>query len=210
MTTLSGCSTETCKSTEPTACPECNCPAADATESNKPVADAPAAETATTETPVVDRDVEGQKEVFDFIKKQKTYYIATVENDQPRVRPFGTIELFEGNLYIQTGRKKKVSHQIEENGKIELCTFDGSKWLRLAATAVADDRIEAQKHMLDAYPELQKMYQPGDGNTVVYKLTNVTATFDSFGEEQRVIKFQVRYTLQMLYEYVLNRKQYVI
>ena len=182
MATLTGCNTKSCDTnTEPAACPACNCPtaAAEPKAEKQPVADPPAAE----------RDIEGQKEVFDFIKKQKTYYIATVENDQPRVRPFGTIELFEGNLYIQTGKKKKVSHQIEANGKIELCTFDGNKWLRLSATAIADDRIEAQKHMLDAYPELQKMYQPGDGNTVVYKLTNVTATFDSFVEEQKVIRF---------------------
>lgn len=192
VTTLSACKCE-----EPQ-CPACNCPAeacqeAPATAPKAPdqaapqKADAPKA--AAKETPAAERDLEGQKEVFDFMKKQKTYYLATVENDQPRVRPFGTVEIFEGNLYIQTGRKKNVSHQIEENGKIELCTFDGERWLRLAATAVADDRIEAQTHMLDAYPDLKKMYQPGDGNTVVYKLVDVTATFHSFGAEPRVIRF---------------------
>ena len=189
---------------EERACPVCDSPASACAEPSAPSApvpnklDAPepsAFETpdlpssAVVETPEAERDLEGQKEVFDFLKKQKTYYIATVENDQPRVRPFGTVELFEGNLYIQTGRKKKVSHQIEENGKIEICTFDGERWLRLAATAVADDRIEAQTHMLDAYPSLKKMYQPGDGNTVVYKLVNVTATFDTYGGGQRVIRF---------------------
>ena len=154
--------------------------AADKADTPKPAA---------AERPAAERNLEGMKEVFDFIKTQKTYYLATVENDQPRVRPFGTIEIFEGNLYIQTGRKKNVSHQIEANGKIELCTFDGTRWLRLSATAVADDRIEAQTHMLDNYPDLKKMYQAGDGNTVVYKLTNVTATFQSFADEPRVIEF---------------------
>jgi uncharacterized pyridoxamine 5'-phosphate oxidase family protein len=191
IATFTGCNQENCKNEAPQACPACDCPvaAADIKDTAEPAPAADNAKPAVAEIPAAERDLEGQKEVFDFIKKQKTYYIATVENDQPRVRPFGTIELFEGNLYIQTGRKKKVSHQIEANGKIELCTFDGERWLRLAATAVADDRIEAQKHMLDAYPSLQKMYQAGDGNTVVYKLINVTATFDAFGAEQRVIKF---------------------
>lgn len=187
-----------CKCEEPQ-CPACDCPKTECPEAPAPEAKAPekaeapkpeAKEAAAVEeTPAAERDLEGQKEVFDFMKAQKTYYLATVENDQPRVRPFGTVEIFEGNLYIQTGRKKNVSHQIEENGKIELCTFDGEKWLRLAATAVADDRIEAQTHMLDAYPNLKNMYQAGDGNTVVYKLVNVTATFYSFGGEPRVIKF---------------------
>ena len=192
LMTMTGCKCEEKQ------CPACDCPAAACAEAPAPeaaVPEAPAPEKAeapapaVAETPEAERDLEGQKEVFDFIKKQKTYYLATVEKDQPRVRPFGTIELFEGNLYIQTGRKKNVSHQMDENGKIELCTFDGERWLRLTATAVADDRVEAQTHMLDAYPDLKKMYQPGDGNTVVYKLINVTATFDTFGAEQRVIHF---------------------
>ena len=173
---------------------DCNCPQPVCTESKSPE-QAPVTDKVepqkylADEKPASERDMEGMKEIFDFMKKTKTYYLATVENDQPRVRPFGTVEIFEDNLYIQTGRKKNVSHQIEENGKIELCTFDGERWLRLTATAIADDRIEAQTHMLDNYPDLKRMYQPGDGNTVVYKLTNVTATFESFGAEKRTIKF---------------------
>ena len=167
-------------------CPQPECPASEC-NCNKQDSEKPAA--AVEETPAAERDLEGQKEVLDFMKKTKTYYLATVENDQPRVRPFGTVEIFEDHLYIQTGRKKNVSHQIEANGKIELCTFDGERWLRLAATAVADDRVEAQTHMLDNYPNLKSMYQPGDGNTVVYKLVNVTATFESFGAEKRTIRF---------------------
>lgn len=129
------------------------------------------------------------KEVYEFLKSCQTYYLATVEGDQPRVRPFGTIDLFEGKLYIQTSVKKDVSKQIHTNGKIEICAFDGGKWLRLAATAVADDNIEAQRHMLDAHPSLKAMYQPGDGNTEVFYLKGVTATFSSFTEAPRTVQF---------------------
>lgn len=130
------------------------------------------------------------KEVYAFIKAQKYYFIATAEGDQPRVRPFGTIHIFENKLYIQTGKKKNVAHQIEANHKIEIVSYDGKgTWMRVAAEAIADDRIEAQTSMLEEYPELKKMYAPGDGNTVVYYLQNVTATVSSFGSDDRVIQF---------------------
>ena len=176
--------------------PECvvpECPATTCSEAATPEPQAsPKAEApkpAVAAVPAGERDMEGMKEVFDFIKAQKTYYLATVENDQPRVRPFGTIEIFEGNLYIQTGRKKNVSHQIEANSRIELCTFDGERWLRLAATATADDRAEAQSHMLDAYPELQKMYSADDGNTEVFYLKNAKAVFSSFTKAAETVTF---------------------
>ena len=120
------------------------------------------------------------EEVYEFLKKTKTYYLATAEGDQPRLRPFGTIDLFEGRLYIQTGRRKDVFKQIIANPKVEICAFDGERWLRVAATLVVDDRIEAEEHMLQAYPELQSLYQPGDGNNVVLYLQDFTARFDSF------------------------------
>ncbi len=129
------------------------------------------------------------QEVYEFLKACKTYYLATVEGDQPRVRPFGTVDLFEGRLYIQTGKVKAVSRQLAANPKVEICAFDGSRWLRVAAEAVEDDRVEARKHMLDAYPSLQKNYQPDDGNTQVFYLKNAVATFSSFTEESREIRF---------------------
>ena len=128
-------------------------------------------------------------EVYEFLKKCGTYYLATVEGDQPRVRAFGTIDLFEGKLYIQTGKVKEVSKQMMANPKIEICAFDGSTWLRLAAKAVEDDRYEARKHMLEAYPSLQKMYQPDDGNTQVFALEDCKAVFSSFTEEPRTVEF---------------------
>lgn len=128
-------------------------------------------------------------EVYEFIKKCGTYYLATVENDQPRVRPFGTIDLFEDKLYIQTGKIKPVSKQIQANPKAEICCFDGATgtWLRLAGELIRDDRIEAKKHMLDAYPNLRGMYNENDENTEVLYFKNATATFASFSGAPKVI-----------------------
>ncbi len=129
------------------------------------------------------------QQVYDFLKKCGTYYLATMEGDQPRVRPFGTVDLFEGKLYLQTGLSKSVAQQLKADPKVELCAFDGERWLRVAATAVYDDNLEAQKHMLAAYPSLQAMYQPGDGNTAVYYLKDATATFSSFTAAPEVVRF---------------------
>lgn len=129
------------------------------------------------------------KEVYEFLKQSGTYYLATAAGDQPRVRPFGTIDLFDGKLYIQTGKAKAVSAQMKANPKIEISAMLDGKWIRVEAIAVLDERIEAQKHMLDAYPSLQAMYKPGDGNTEVFALTNGTATISSFTEPAKTIKF---------------------
>ena len=129
------------------------------------------------------------QEVYDFLKKCNTYYLATVEGDRPRVRPFGTIDLFEGKLYIQTGRSKDVSKQIAANPKIEICAFDGEKWIRVQAEAADDDRREARQHMLDAYPTLQDRYSADDGNTQVLYLKDAVATIASFAGETKVIRF---------------------
>lgn len=129
------------------------------------------------------------KEVYDFLKKCNTYYLATVDGDQPRVRPFGTVDIFENRLYIQTGKVKDVSRQMQANSKVEISAFDGKVWIRVAATVVRDDRIEAKQHMLDAYPDLQSMYKADDNNTEVLYLKDATATFYSFTAEPRVIRF---------------------
>lgn len=129
------------------------------------------------------------KEVYDFLKKCGTYYLATVEGDQPRVRPFGTVDIFEDKLYIQTGKVKKVADQMKANPKIEICAFAEGAWLRISAEAVLDERIEAQEHMLAAYPSLGGMYKPGDGNTEVYYLKNAEAVFSSFGAAPKTIRF---------------------
>ena len=128
-------------------------------------------------------------EVYEFIKAAGTYYLATVEGDQPRVRPFGTIDLFEDKLYIQTGKVKAVSRQIEANPKVELCAFKDGKWLRVSGELVRDERVEAKAHMLDNYPELKAMYSATDDNTEVLYFKNATATFSSFTEAPKTVNF---------------------
>ena len=127
--------------------------------------------------------------VCNFLKDAGTYYLATVEGDQPRVRPFGTAHIFEGKLYIQTGKVKAVSRQLAANPKVEICAFMKGKWLRLAGELVEDDRVEAKASLLEAYPSLQKMYAADDGNTQVWYFKNATATFSSFTSEPEVITF---------------------
>jgi len=127
--------------------------------------------------------------VCEFLKNAGTYYLATVEGDQPRVRPFGTAHIFEGKLYIQTGKVKPCSKQLAANPKAEICAFAGGKWIRIAGELVDDDRFEAKKSMLDAYPNLRGSYSEDDGNTQVLYFKNATATISSFVGEPEVITF---------------------
>lgn len=129
------------------------------------------------------------EEVYEFLKKCETFYLATEEGDQPRVRPFGAINIFEGKLYIQTGKVKNVSKQMQANPKVEICGFMDGKWVRVAAKVVRDDRREAKVSMLDANPMLKNMYSADDDNTEVLYLENAKATFSSFTEPQRVVEF---------------------
>ena len=129
------------------------------------------------------------KEVFDFLKKCGTFYLATEEGDQPRVRPFGAINIFEDKLYIQTGKKKNVSKQMQINPNVEICAFTEGRWVRLEGKVVRDDRIEAKKSMLDANPMLKNMYSAEDDNTEVLYFEKAKATFYSFTEEPKVIEF---------------------
>ena len=127
--------------------------------------------------------------VLKFLKEAETYYLATVEGDQPRVRPFGTVNVFEGKLYIQTGKVKPVSAQLLNNPKAEICAFKDGKWLRLCGEFVEDDRIEPKKAMLDAYPHLRSMYDENDGNTQVFFFESATATFSSFTAAPETVTF---------------------
>ena len=129
------------------------------------------------------------KRVHDFLKKAEVYYLATVEGDQPRVRPFGTVNEFEGRLDIQTGRIKPTSRQLAANPKAELCAFFEGAWIRIACELVEDDRVEPRKAMLDAYPNLRAMYDENDGNTQVFYMQNATATFCAFGKAPEIVEF---------------------
>ena len=129
------------------------------------------------------------KKVEEFLKNAETYYLATAEGDQPRVRPFGTIHIFEDKLYIQTGKVKDVSKQLHANPKAEICAFKDGQWLRVAGELVEDDRLEAKQSMLDAYPMLQQMYKADDGNTEVFYFKNAVATFSSFTAPPETVEF---------------------
>ena len=129
------------------------------------------------------------EKICNFLKKAGTYYLATIDEDQPRVRPFGTAHLFEGKLYIQTGKIKPVSKQLAINPKAEICAFCEGTWLRIAGELVEDNRIEAKKSMLDAYPSLRGMYDENDDNTQVLYFKSGTATFSSFTAEPEIIEF---------------------
>lgn len=128
-------------------------------------------------------------EVYEFLKKCGTYFLATMDGDQPRVRPFGTVDLFDGRIYIQTGKKKDVSKQLRNNPRVELCAFDGKDWLRVTAAVVRDENVEAKRHMLDAYPNLKAMYSPEDDNTEVLYLKDAVAVFSSFTQPPRKVRF---------------------
>lgn len=130
------------------------------------------------------------KRVYDYLKEAGTYYLATIDGDQSRVRPFGTVNIFEDKLYIQTGKGKSVAKQIANNPKVEICAMKGDEWIRVAATLVEDDRVEAQESMLNSYPSLRAMYKTGsDGNTIVYYLKDAVATISSFSHASIEIKF---------------------
>ena len=128
------------------------------------------------------------KRVYEFLKNAEVYYLATVEGDQPRVRPFGTVNIFEDKLYIQTGKVKPTSHQLAANPKAEICAFKDGAWLRVACELVDDDRLEAKRSMLDAYPNLRGMYDENDGNTQVFYMKNAVATFSAFGKAPEVVE----------------------
>lgn len=128
-------------------------------------------------------------EVLDFLKKCRVYYLATAEWDQPRVRPFWTVNIYDGKLYIQTWKSKNVSKQIQANPKVELCWFDWEDWIRVSWELVRDESIEAKKDMLDHYPELRGMYNENDDNTEVLYFKNATATIASFTKPPKTFTF---------------------
>ena len=127
--------------------------------------------------------------VCKFLKDAGVYYLATVEGDQPRVRPFGTANIFEGKLYIQTGKVKPCSQQLLANPKAEICAFHQGAWIRIAGKLIEDDRVEAKKAMLDAYPNLRGMYDENDSNTQVLYFQDAVATISSFSAAPEVIEF---------------------
>lgn len=127
--------------------------------------------------------------VCQFLDEAQTYYLATVEGDQPRVRPFGTALIYDGKLYIQTGKVKPVSKQLAVNPKAEICAFKDGKWLRIAGELINDDNRDVMVAMLEKMPSLKAMYSPDDGNMQMLYFKDATATFSSFTEAPETIRF---------------------
>ena len=127
--------------------------------------------------------------VCQFLDEAQTYYLATVEGDQPRVRPFGTALIYDGKLYIQTGKVKPVSKQLAVNPKAEICAFKDGKWLRVAGELINDDNRDVMVAMLEKMPSLKAMYSPDDGNMQMLYFKDATATFSSFTEAPETIRF---------------------
>ena len=134
-------------------------------------------------------NAEAQQEVFNYIMEKGVFYIATADCDQPRVRPFGALHIFEGKMYIITGHVKRIAKQLAANPKVEICAVNGTEWVRVAATLVEDERVEAKKSMLDANPNLRSSYNENDDNIAVYYFTDAVATFSSFAGDGDVVKF---------------------
>ena len=131
----------------------------------------------------------GIEKAAKFLEEAGCYYLATVENDQPRVRPFGTVLLFGDKLYIQTGKVKDVSKQIAANPKVEVCAFNGAKWIRITGELVNDDNYDAKVAMLENMPNLKALYSPDDDNMQMLYFKNATATFSSFTEAPETVAF---------------------
>ena len=127
--------------------------------------------------------------VCQFLDEAKTYYLATVEGDQPRVRPFGTALVWEGRLYIQTGKVKDVSRQLAANPKAEICAFHNGAWLRVSGELINDDRREVKVAMLEKFSSLKAMYSPDDDNTQVLYFRSASATFASFTAAPETLSF---------------------
>lgn len=129
------------------------------------------------------------KETYEFLKKCNVFYLATIDKDKPRVRPFGAINIFEDKIYLQTGKRKNVSKQIQLNNNVEICGFINGEWIRIETKLIRDDRLEAKESMLNNNPELKSMYDAKDDNTEVLYLTNSISTIYSFTKEPIVYKF---------------------
>ena len=128
-------------------------------------------------------------EVRDFLKESGIFFIATIDEDKPRVRPFGVAEIYDNHLYIQTGKRKDVFKQIESNPFVEICAFKNGSWIRVSGKLVLDDRVEVKKYMLDQNPELRSMYNENDDNTAVLYFDGGKAVISSFTDAPKIIEF---------------------
>ncbi|EKQ50734.1 MULTISPECIES: pyridoxamine 5'-phosphate oxidase family protein [unclassified Clostridium] len=128
-------------------------------------------------------------EVLEFLLNNPTFYLATMDGDQPRVRPFGAVIKYEDKLYFATNNSKPVFKQITENPKVEISTTSPKgEWIRLNGKAVVDSRTEVKAAMLEAVPSLKRLYSLDDNVFEVFYLDNAVATFSSFTSGSKTIQ----------------------
>ena len=131
------------------------------------------------------------EEVQAYLKECGSFFIATVDGDQPRVRAFGVSEIIDGRLYIMTGKVKDVYKQMAANGKFEICALkpSGSEWIRVSGTLVNDETLSVKEEFLNRNEGLKSMYKADDDNMAVLYITNGTARFCSFAGPERKVRF---------------------
>lgn len=113
--------------------------------------------------------------ILTILRDAGCYYLATLRDGAPELRPFGELTLFEDGLYFNTGRKKDVYHQLKADGRVCLCAFANGAWVRVRAVAEEDDRLPARLAVLEACPVLSNMYAADDGVFTVFRLTQAEA-----------------------------------
>ncbi len=130
------------------------------------------------------------QEIKDYLAECRVFYLATVDGDQPRVRPFGVSEIYNGRLYLMSGKSKEVFKQLVANPKFELSATkaNGAEWIRVSGRLVNDDDVVMKQYLLDQNPELKQLYKADDNMAAMY-ITDGEARFFSFNEPERRVKF---------------------
>lgn len=130
------------------------------------------------------------KEALEYLKSCGTFYLATSEDGQAHVRPFGAACEYEGKLYIVTNNQKKVYQQMKKNGKVEICAMHKGTWIRVEGEVKEDLRREARVAMMEANKaSLSSMYTVDDNLMTVFAFEHGTATIYSFTAEPRIMEF---------------------
>ena len=129
-------------------------------------------------------------EVLEYLKSCGIFYLATEEDGQPHVRPFGAVCAYDDKLYFVTNNQKKVYQQMIKNGKVEICGLSQGTWIRVEGKVKEDLRREARVSMMSANEaSLKSMYTVDDNLITVFYFEHAIATNYSFTTEPKVIEF---------------------
>lgn len=126
------------------------------------------------------------KEFVDFFQNAKMFFIATTEEDQPRVRPFGHLVEYHGQFYFNTGKHKNVYQQLMKNPKVEICAFDKGVWYRVAGCAAESDNEEIKQMMMEIDPVVKRNYGQDTSDLAIFGLVNVKSYRCTFASNELV------------------------